>query len=59
LYINAPQNLIDLEKGPLREYLSIQMHTQRYLILCAADEVVAALDAAWEMVKPTAAVYYH
>ncbi|KAJ7902491.1 Aldo/keto reductase [Mycena leptocephala] len=23
------------------------------------DEVVAALDAAWEMVKPTAAVYYH
>lgn len=60
-----PQNLIDLEKGPLREFSVLFIFfTCRYQhklfdLRQTADEVLAALDAAWERVKPYASNYFH
>ena len=54
------QNLIDLEKGPLREYLALHLYKLRCSwIFATAEEVVKALDDAWNLVSVVAANYWH
>ena len=57
------QNLIDLEKGPLRESLGIpdlrvdtEVRTDVYPV---AEEVLKVLDEAWLSVMPFAKEYFH
>jgi hypothetical protein len=59
-YLDASQNLVDLEKGPLREFVhcpadqySVSIHMR------IADDVLAALDEAWAPVKGSSSSYFH
>lgn len=54
----SAQNLVDLEKGPLRK--SFPLYYSGSLTRDAeAEDVVKALDEAWLSVKPFATKYYH
>lgn len=53
------QNLIDLEKGPLREYCLVTNRMCSPTDGSVAEEVVNVLDDAWKLVSVVATDYWH
>lgn len=54
------QNLVDLEKGPLRKCIISSIFIEFLTVwYCIAEEVVQALDDAWKSVQTFATNYWH
>jgi len=49
----------DLDKGPLREYITDSFLMAHLLIASTATEVVEVVDAAWEVARPFVTKYHH
>jgi aflatoxin B1 aldehyde reductase len=58
-FIFPPQNMIDLEKGPLRAFNFCVMGANKLIFYyLTAEAIIKALDEAWMLVKPYASNYY-